>query len=449
MDLNLRNWIEVMKKEKVLKTVSKEVSTEFEIAAIGKKLEPDYGVMFNNVKGYDVPVITGLAGTREKMASSLSLTVEELMERFNNALSLPTPCSIVPSEGLGIKENIYIGDDVDIERILPACVHHEKDSGKYITSGMLIVKDPETGIRNVAIHRHEIKDKNHLGALLLPRHTHHIFDRAEKTGKPLEVALIIGTHPVLLLASQATTRLGIDEFEIAGSLIGKPVAMTKCETVDLEVPIECEYVLEGKILPNIRKDEGPFGEYPKTYGPKRPRHVIEITAITHRDNPIYHTIIPATMEHLLLGAIPREATMFQIVKQAVPSAFGVHLTPAGGCRYHVIIGIDKKNEGEAKNAIFAAFASSSEVKQVVVVDKDIDIFDSKDVEWAIANRVQANNDVIIVKSAMGNKLDPSSDEGVSDKMGIDATVPLNADPERFQKINIPMYDEIILEDYLD
>lgn len=449
MELSLRNWIEIMKKENVLKTVSKEISTEFEIAAIGKKLDPDKGVLFNNVRGYDAPVITGLAGTRERMARSLSLTVEELMERFNNALSSTTPCRIVPSEGLAIKDNIYIGKDVNIEEILPACTHHEKDSGKYITAGMLIVKDPETGIRNVAIHRHEIKDRNHLGALLLPRHTHHIFDKAEKMGKPLEVALIIGTHPVLLLASQATTRLGIDEFEIAGSLVGEPIKMAKCETVDLEVPIECEYVLEGKILPNIRKDEGPFGEYPRTYGPKSPRHVIEITAITHRNNPIYHTIIPATMEHLLLGAIPREATMLQIVKQAVPSALGVHLTPAGGCRYHVVIGIEKKNEGETKNAIFAAFASSSEVKHVVVVDKDIDIFNSLDVEWAIANRVQADRDVFIVKSAMGNKLDPSSDEGISDKMGIDATVPLNADPERYQKIEIPMYKEIKLEDYLD
>lgn len=217
----------------------------------------------------------------------------------------------------------------------------------------------------------------------------------------------------------------------------------------MEVPIECEYILEGKILPNVREEEGPFGEYPKTYGPKSLKHVIEITCITHRNQPIYHTIIPATMEHLLLGAIPREATMLQMVRQAVPSALGVHLTSAGGCRYHAVVGIDKKNEGEAKNAIFAAFASSSEVKHVVVVDKDIDIFDIQDVEWAIANRVQANEDVLIIKSAMGNKLDPSSYEGVSDKMGIDATVPLAANLEKFKKIEIPLYNDINLDDYLD
>lgn len=449
MSYELRSWLETMKKEGNLKTVSREVSTDFEIAAIGKKLDPDYGVLFNNVKGYNTPVVTGLAGTRKMMARSLNMTIEQLMDKFNDALSSPTPCTVIPADGVAVKENIYKGEDVDLEKILPACVHHEKDCGKYITAGMLIVKDPETGIRNVAIHRHEIKGKNRLGALLLPRHTHHIFSKAEAAGKPLEIALVIGTHPVLLLASQATTRLGIDEFEIAGSLIGEPLKMVKCETVDIEVPVECEYVLEGKLLPKVREDEGPFGEYPKTYGPKSPRHVIEITCITHRNNPIYHTIIPATMEHLLLGAIPREVAMLQLVKQAVPSAFGVHLTTAGGCRYHVVIGIDKKNEGEAKNAMFAAFASSTEVKHVVTVDKDIDIFDMQDVEWAIANRVQADKDVFIVKSAMGNKLDPSSDEGVSDKMGIDATVPLEADPERYQKITIPLINDINLDKYLD
>ncbi len=155
------------------------------------------------------------------------------------------------------------------------------------------------------------------------------------------------------------------------------------------------------------------------------------------------------MEHFLLGAIPREAVMLQMVRQAVPSAFGVHLTPASGCRYHAVIGIDKKNEGEAKNAMFAAFASSSEVKHVITVDKDIDIFDMQDVEWAVANRVQADKDVFVIKSAMGNKLDPSANEGVSDKMGIDATVPLNSEPEKFQKIAIPLIEDINLAEYLE
>jgi len=314
---------------------------------------------------------------------------------------------------------------------------------------MLITKDPETGVRNVAIHRHEIHDRNHLGALLLPRHTNQLYAKAEALGKPLEIALVIGTHPALLLASQATTQLGVDEFEIGGTLLGEPIEMTRCETVDVEVPVECEIVLEGRLLPAVRENEGPFGEYPRTYGPKAPRHVIEITAMTFRDKPIYHTIIPATMEHFLLGAISREATMLQVIRQATPNVCGVHITPASGCRYHAVIQLDQKHEGEAKNAMFAAFASSTEIKHVVVVDTDVDIYDMQDVEWAIANRVQAARDVMIISDAMGNKLDPSSRGGTSDKMGIDATIPMSGNREAFRKIHIKDFEKICLTDYLE
>jgi 2,5-furandicarboxylate decarboxylase 1 len=270
----------------------------------------------------------------------------------------------------------------------------------------------------------------------------------EARGQSLEVALVIGVHPSLLLSSQATTHLGVDEFEIAGSLLDEPLQLVKCETVNLEVPVESEFVIEGRLVANTREDEGPFGEYPKTYGPKAKRHLIEVTAITHRNNPVYHTIIPATMEHLILGGLSREATMLQIIQQATSNVTDVRLTRAGGCRYHVVIQLDQKHEGEAKNAIFAAFASSSEVKHVVVVNTDINIDDMQDVEWAISNRVQAGKDVFIVTGAMGNKLDPSSRNGVSDKMGIDATIPIGGDLERFEKIRIPNFDSLRLEDYL-
>lgn len=445
----LRDWLLEMEQSGMMKRISKEVNPINELAAVGKKLEPQYSAFFEHVTGSDFPVLTGAITSREGMAKSLGMTYEELLQRFNAALNNPTPCKILGKEdGLfAIKENITIGDQVDLG-ILPACLHHEKDSARYLTAALCITKDPETGIRNVCIHRHEIKDRNHLGALLLPRHTNQLFNKAEAMGKPLEIALAIGVHPSLLLASQATTALGVDEFEIGGTLLGEPVELVKCETVDLEVPVESEFIIEGKILPNVRAEEGPFGEYPKTYGAKAPRHVIEVTAITYRNNPIYHTIIPATMEHLLLGGISREATMMQVIRQATPNVKKVHITPASGCRYHVVIQLDQKHEGEAKNAMFAAFTSSTEVKHVVVVDTDIDIYDMQDVEWAIANRVQAARDVFIIPNAMGNKLDPSSRNGTSDKMGIDATIPMSDKRDRFQKIHIAGYEEINLSDYL-
>ncbi len=443
----LRTWLETMEKENLIKRIKKPVDPVFELARVGKKLEPQYGAYFENVTGHSIPVVTGLATSRQTMARSLNLTYPKLKEKFNAALNSPTPCEIVSGGKYAIKENIYTGDAVDLSK-LPACTHHEKDSNPYLTAALCIVRDPDTGIRNVAIHRHEVRDKNHLGALLLPRHTNQIFEKLEARGQDLEIALVIGVHPALLLASQATTPLGVDEFEIAGSLLDEPLQMVKCETVDLEVPLECEIVLEGRILAKRREDEGPFGEYPKTYGPKAKRHLIEITAVTYRNNPVYHTVIPSTMEHLLLGGVSREATMMPLLAQASSNVKDVRLTPGSGCRYHVIIQMDPKHEGEAKNAMFAALSSSTEVKHVVAVNSDIDIEDMQDVEWAIANRVQAGRDIFIVTDAMGNKLDPSSRNGTSDKMGVDATIPVGANLERYEKIRIPGSEDVRLEDYL-
>ena len=381
------------------------------------------------------------------MAASLGISYAQLTERFSEAIAAPTPCVVVKPDGPAVKERKFLGDEADLRK-LPACVHHEKDNGPYITAALCIVRDPETGVGNVSIHRHEVRDEKHLGALLLPRHTRQIFDKLESQGRSLDVALCIGVHPALLLASQATTRLGVDELEIAGTLLGEPLETTPCETVDLNAPVECEIIIEGKLLAGRREEEGPFGEYPRTYGPRGKRHVVEVSAVTHRAEPVYHTIIPASMEHLLLGGVSREATMMQLLRQATPNVLDVRLTPAGGCRYHVVVQLDQKYEGEAKNAIFAALASSTEVKRVIVVNPDIDIDDMQDVEWAVANRTQAGKDVFIVTGAMGNRLDPSSRDGVSDKMGVDATIPLDKDPQRFEKMRIPGFEDIRLEDYL-
>jgi len=446
----LRDWLSTMEKEGMLKHVTQQVSTEYELAAVGKKLEHDYCVMFENVEGSDIPVVTGLTPNRESMAKSMNMTYPELLEKFNEALNTLTPCEVLDKSAgpFAIKENIFIGEEVDLEKLMPICTHHEKDKGKYLTAAVCIAKDPETGVRNLAIHRHMVSGKNRLGALLLPRHTFQMYAKAEAMGKPLEIALVIGMHPSLLLASQATTRYGIDEFEIAGSLLGEPVQLVKCETVDIEVPVECEFVIEGKLLPGVRENEGPFGEYPRTYGPEAPRHVIEVTAVTYRNKPIYHTIVPATMEHLLLGGVSREATMMQVIKQTSSNVKKVHLTAGSGCRYHAVVQLDQKHGGEAKNVIFAALTSSTEVKHVTVVNPDIDIFDMQDVEWAIANRVQAARDVFIVPDAMGNQLDPSSRAGVSDKMGIDATIPMGGDMARYEKIRIPGIDTLDISKYL-
>ncbi len=443
---SMREWMGILEEQGRLKHVKREVSTEYEIAAVGKKACGKYAVVFDNPKGSNMPVVTGLTGSREFFSKALNVPISELAPHFERAQANPMECRIIEKSLAPVKE--VITEDVDLTK-LPIPVHHEKDSGSYITAGVLVAKNPETGEKNVSIHRLQVTDKNHLGILILPRHLMHFHRIAEKKNQPLEIAIVIGCDPITMLSSQALTPIGQDEFCIASALYGEPMELVKCETVDIEVPAHAEIVLEGKILPNVRKPEGPFGEYPKYYGPRKDREYIELTCMTTRKDPIFQTIVPATNEHLLLGGIPREGGILQLVKNAVPTTSAVHLTPGGTGRYHLVIQMDKRNEGEAKNAIFAAFGSSQEIKHVVVVDKDVDIFNPIEVNWAIATRCQADRDVFIVSGACGNKLDPSTNDGLSAKMGIDATVPMEyKGTDKFRRIQIPGEEEIDLDSYL-
>ena len=443
---SMREWLDILEDMGKLKHVKKAVSIEHEIAAVGKKACGRYAIMFDNPKGSNIPIVTGLTGSRDFFSKALNVPVSELASHFEKAQTNPRECKIIEKHLSPVKE--VITKDVDLGKI-PIPVHHEKDSGPYITAGLLIAKNPETGERNVSIHRLQVTDKNHLGILMLPRHLMHYYRLAEKKNQPLEIAIAIGLDPIAMLSSQALTPLGQDEFCIASALYGEPMELVKCETVDIEVPAHAEIILEGVILPNVRELEGPFGEYPKYYGPRGKREYIELTCMTTRTDPIFQTIVPATDEHLLLGGIPREGGILQLVKNAVPTTTAVHLTPGGTGRYHLVIQMEKKNEGEAKNAMFAAFGSSQEIKHVVVVDRDVDIFNPVEVNWAIATRCQAARDVMIISGACGNKLDPSTKDGLSDKMGIDATVPLGEPEGKFEKIRIPNEENIDLEDYIE
>jgi len=443
----------VLEQDGVLKHVSREVRLEHELAAVGKRACGKYALCFDHPVGdmlpcgNQIPVVTGIVGNRAMFAKAMGVTVGEMSRHFSEAQAHPIAPVVVPNEQAPVKARVT--KSVNLYD-LPIPVHHEKDSAQYLTAGVVVAKDPETGERNVSIHRLQVTDENHLGVLLLPRHLMALQRAAEKAGKPLDIAICIGLDPVTLLSSQAITALGYDEFGIAGTLYGQPMELVKGETVDVEYPAQAEIVLEGRILPNVRQPEGPFGEYPKYYGPRKDREVIELTCMCTRESPIYQTIVPATDEHTMLGAVAREGGILQIVQHAVPSARAVHLTPGGTGRYHLVIQIDKKNAGEAKNAIFAAMGSSQEIKHVVVVDTDVDIFDPVDVNWAIATRCQADRDVFIVSGACGNKLDPSTNDGLSAKVGVDATVPMkDRDSGKFHRIRIPGEEEIDLSAYID
>jgi UbiD family decarboxylases len=440
---SLRSWLYRLRQEGILQYVNKEVDRRFELAAVSKKADGRYALQFNHVRGSSIPVVTNIAHSRELLALALGVPKEKLAEHFAWAQGHPGQCVMIPPGQAPVKSKILPPDLSS----LPIVTHHEKDGGAFITAGLLVAKDPETGIRNVSIHRLQMFSPKHLGILMLPRHLRHIYQKAEAMNRPLDIAVVLGVDPIPLLASQAQVPLGYDEFAVAAALYGEPLPMVKCETVNLEVPAQAEIVLEGHMLPHVRHMEGPFGEFPKTYTPPYPKPMIEITAMTTRNNPIYHTIVPASNEHFLIGGIPREGGLLETMRKTVSNVRNVRFTPGAFCRFHAIVAIDKKSEEEPKNAILAAINGSQDIKHIVIVDQDINIFNSRDVEWAIATRTQAGRDVIIACDLPGNLLDPSARNAISDKMGIDATVPLGQ-YERFAKIRIPGEERISLSKYL-
>ena len=444
----LRTWLEHLQQSDRLAVIDRRVGLDFELAAVAKHLDGKKAAYFADVEGHRIPVIAGVAATRQMFAEACETTNYELIQRFTEAAENPRECSHVEKSAATVKENV-IREDIDLMKMLPIPVHHEEDSGNYVTAGLFIVRDPETRKQNVSIHRLQVAGKDKFTALILARHTHHVHEQAEERDEALDCAIVIGVDPVTMLASQASTPFGVDELEIASALREEPLPVVRCETVDIDVPAHAEIVIEAKILPHEREPEGPFGEFPKYYGQRSDKEVIRVTAITHRNDPIFHTIIPAGYEHLLLGGIPREASLFQMVRQTVPTVRAVHMTPGGTCRYHAAISIKKTVEGQGKNAVFAALANSFDIKHVFVVDEEVDIFDAEEVEWALATRFQAERDLVVVHGAEGSKLDPSADDGVSSKMGFDCTVPLDSEPFDYLRVRIPGYEEIEPEDYLN
>ena len=439
---DLRSWLHALAKDNRLLQAKPGLALRFELAAISKVTENDKAVIFPQPGGHSVPIVSNILADRQWMADSLGISSSELLKRFMHAVR--NPLKSVEVQKATAQEVVH--DKVDLLKQLPIPTHNELDSGPYISAGVLISRNPETGVQNLSIHRCQISAANKIGVLLLPRHTLAYAHRAAAKKTALEVAIVIGVDPATLLASQAIVPLDFDELEIAGALHGNPVDVVKCRTNNVRVPANAEIVIEGRIIPDEREPEGPFGEFPQYYGPRIDSHVLHVDAITHRTNPVFHTIVGGSTEHLLLGGIAREATILDQLQRMFPDVKDVHLARGGVCRYHLVVQMEKRNEGQAKNVILGAFATHYDIKQVVVVDCDVNIHDPIEVQWAIATRFQGDRDLVIVPGAQGSKLDPSARSGVSTKVGYDATVPLDADPSHFLRIRVPGQDKVNLDE---
>lgn len=454
---NLRGWLAHLAATNRLALTRENVALEYELAAIAKRLDGEKAVLFPNPGDRErIPVISGFMSARPWVAEALGVDEDELLTRYREAAEKPLEWNEVTRKHAPV-QTIEHRQDIDVRALLPIPTHSEHDSGPYITAGLVIARNPATGVQNVSINRIQVNSANRLAALILPRHLHAYQQAAEQQGQSLDVAVVIGVDPLTLLASQAMVPIDHDELEIAGALHGKPLDVVKCLTNDVRVPAHAEIVLEGHIPAHEREAEGPFGEFPKYYSAQAEREVIDIDCVTHRKKPLYHTIIPAEMEHLLLGGIAREATLLGYLQRSFPGVLDVHLAVGGVCRYHLYVKLEKRREGEPKNLIMAAFGAHYDIKHVVVVDEDVNVHNPQDVEWAVSTRFQADRDLVVISGALGSQLDPSTTvnefmgddfQGISAKMGLDATRPLHYEGFVFTRVRIPGEDQVDLSSSL-
>jgi UbiD family decarboxylase len=427
--LDLRSFIELLQKSGELTKIIEPVSTEYELAGVINALS-EKPVFFENIKESTFPVVAGLVSSKELICRSLGITKEQLLPKLSLAIEKPIEPKLV--EKAACQEMVYTGADVDLTK-LPIMHYTEKDGGKYIASAVSIIKDPQTGQRNMCFHRLMLKDKNHFIARIVEnRGTDSALKKA--VGGELEIAICVGNSTAVLLAAATSLSTGVDELGMANAL--EKTDLVKCKTVNLEVPAEAEFVFEGKIT-NEKATEGPFLDLTGVVDRVRQQPVIEVTCVTHRKNPIYQTILAGKNEHKFLMGMPKEPTIYNEVNK-VCQCKDVYITP-GGCSWlHAVVQIHKTQANDGRKAILAAFEGHKSLKHVIVVDEDIDIYDPHDVEWAISTRFQADKNLIVMSNQSGSSLDPSGDlsegkKATTAKAGVDATTPLVTTGKGFKK----------------
>ena len=404
--------------------ITEELSSEYEVAKVLRQYPKDT-VIIKNVKGFDLPVISGICNTREKIAKSINCEVSEITEKIIEAMEKPVKVDKFTDF------SDYETCEVDLDKI-PILTHYKRDGGAYITAGVVFARDPETGIQNASIHRMMVLDNKRLVIRIVPRNLYTYFQKAQKLGKDLEIAIAIGMDPAILLASTTSIPIDYDEMDVANAFKGGDLELIKCG--DLNVP-QADIILEGKISVSETVPEGPFVDLTDTYDIIRDQPIINLETMHIKNDAVYHAIIPAGFEHKLLQGLPQEPRIFKAVKNAVPTVENVVLTEGGCCWLHAVVSIRKQTEGDGKNAIMAALSAHPSLKHCVVVDTDVNVFDAEDVEYAISTRIKGDRDNMIVPNVRGSSLDPVAEsDGTTTKIGVDATKSLKA-LEKFERVS--------------
>ncbi|MFG1357574.1 UbiD family decarboxylase [Xanthobacter pseudotagetidis] len=438
VDTGFRPALERLAADGRIRVFTGEADPHLEIAALMKKLDGQEMLLFPKVRGFDAAVVGNLLSCRENCESAFGRDYRGIRESISQALG--SPMAPRPVENAPVHEVVQT-TGIDLGKTLPALFHAPKDGGRYVTSGILVAQDPETGIYNASYHRLQLIGPDTFAVKLdFGRHLRLAFERAQKQGRNLPVAICIGADLALhftaaTMGSQMPENL--DELAVAGGLSGRPLSVVKGKTVDLMVPAECEYVLEGEISATEVHMEGPFGEFVGFAAPPADAPVLKVKALTRRAKPIYHAINGFGRETIMLRKYVLEASLLKVLRAAVPIVTDAEMTAGGLHRFHAILQVNKQgphHEGLQRNAMLAAFGALKDLDMVIVVDDDIDIRDPADVEYALATRMEASGDVIVIPEARGHEYVRISRNGVRAKLGIDATVPAG-EKARFGRVS--------------
>jgi len=466
MSKDLRQFLQVVREAgpDFYVEVKKPLKPVLEPCVIQQKLakEGRFPVIYcPDIEGSKLPLVTDLFGSYEMLGLALGIDPKnvkrsEIFQQYKRRGADTKPPQMVPASQSPVKQVVLQGKDVDLG-ILPIVHHAELDSGKYITIGCLICKDPDTGIPNVGVYRQEVKGKDKLGCMMIPgHHANYIARRYAELGKPMEVVISIGHHPAVILGALAAGSPDMNELELMGGLLGEPLRVTQAETVDLPVPADAEIAIEGVIDPRNMSTDGPFAEYTGYYGEgNKPCYVIQVTGITMREDAIYHDLTPGHREHNLSGVLGYESAAYDAVRRVVPTVKAVHCPPSGSCVHVMYVSIKKRIQGEGKWAGIAAHTTTSDLKVVVVVDEDIDVYDEEEVLWAVSSRVEGDSDISLIPGCVGAILDPTAYDETRYKRGqmttrmiIDATKPVGL--PFATRITPPkeLWESMNLDDYL-
>lgn len=415
---DMRSALESLKEHGRLTKVKGEVDPKFELPAVLANIPDRSAVLFENVKGYSVPVVGNLVD-RDNFALTCGIdsSIESSLNYINKGIEHPISPIII---GDAPCREVVITEEINVLKHIPVNTFFEQEAGPYISAGVVVAKDPVTKKRNVSMNRLLVLGPDKLMIGMSP--SHHLFqlmEKANKLGERLEVSISLGNHPAVLVASNAYVELGFDEFEIAGGMFGEPLQLSPGVSVDVEVPAGSEIVIEAEFIPGKLYEEGLVSEFHGMYVDYGKSPIIQVKAITHRKNPIYQTILPGKFhEHFLIGAMAIETTVYRHIKTAVPRVKEVMVTEGGMGRSHCVVSLVEPRAGEGQKAVFAAFAHCNLIKQVTVVNDDINIKDPVDVEWAIAARMKAHRDIFTIQGVRTDRAEAVVENGTVTKIGI-------------------------------